>query len=155
MPTSNVAATGPDNDNVNTVPAITTNTTTYTPSFHLRGPDDDDDDDFKELEEENPIEDSVIPDGRTEEGSGRAGHHHHVLRAIKSAYELPTPSEAEERKRRISANGDEMPGNTATETTLPWRKDDADGNARYAGRHAGSDGWKCGVVWFCDTYVVS
>lgn len=113
-----------NSDDIISVPT-TTSSTTIAPAFHLHGPDDDDDDEdeFKELEEENPIEDSVIPDGRTEEGA--AGHNHHVLRAIKSAYELPTPSEAEERKRRFSAR-EELPGNTAPETTLPWRKDDGE-----------------------------
>ena len=58
------------------------------------------------------------------------GHHHHALRAIKSAYELPTPTEAEERRRRISATAEEMLGNTATETTLPWRTTEHDAAAR-------------------------
>ena len=57
-----------------------------------------------------------------------------MLRAIKSAYELPTPINDgfEERKRRISSNADDMLiGNTATETTLPWRKRDDEDAARY------------------------
>ena len=84
---------------------------------------------MREDEEEGEIEDSVIPDVLSkDEELPPSGHHHHVLRAIKSAYELPTPYEAEERKRRISANADDMLGNTATETTLPWRKDDNDVN---------------------------
>jgi len=142
-PTSSSLGTGSANIVV-TAPSETSHNGASAPkttTFHLNSDDDEEERRKNGLredeEEEGEIEDSVIPDVLSkDEELPPSGHHHHVLRAIKSAYELPTPYEAEERKRRISANADDMLGNTATETTLPWRKDDNDVNSDQAAKSA-------------------